>query len=321
MNLSTITTNSVVGDCINVANAKTHKQFNQEDLCISESEITQEKSAFDEMLPKHDPQFLTPIRRWEKRMGFVTPLRWVNVTSILLYHLVTLVWFLYNAAMGLWPKWQTWLFFSNTHDYRPTTIFLMTVLLILRMTGFGVTAGAHRYWCHRSYKAKTPLRLILLLCYTMAGQNTPYREAPNVSRHAVDIVYQNTIFEWVRDHRVHHKHSETAADPHDVTRGFWFSHGLAHDEETPEVLRAGRAVDMSDILRDPLVAMHTRTLFPNLNHQYIASFLDKNKISVGRKKGGDEGEWNLLLHMSIMRKSDISPAHFNAAAGLTRAWL
>ncbi|GBP22731.1 hypothetical protein EVAR_13521_1 [Eumeta japonica] len=78
---------SIVRDCSNVGNVKTYKQFTQEDLCISESEITPEKSAYDEMLPKHDPQFLTPIRRWEKRVGFVTPLRWVNVTSILLYHL------------------------------------------------------------------------------------------------------------------------------------------------------------------------------------------------------------------------------------------
>lgn len=51
--------------------------------------------------------------------------------------------------------------------------------------GFGVTGGAHRYWCHRSYKAKLPLRIILMLCYCTAGQNT--------------------LYDWVRDHRVHHK--------------------------------------------------------------------------------------------------------------------
>jgi fatty-acid desaturase len=36
--------------------------------------------------------------------------------------------------------------------------------------GFGVTAGAHRFWCHRAYKANLPLRIILMLCYVTAGQ-------------------------------------------------------------------------------------------------------------------------------------------------------
>ncbi|XP_071056017.1 stearoyl-CoA desaturase-like [Onthophagus taurus] len=32
------------------------------------------------------------------------------------------------------------------------------------------------------------------------------------------------LFEWVRDHRVHHKYSESDADPHISNRGFFFSH-------------------------------------------------------------------------------------------------
>lgn len=36
--------------------------------------------------------------------------------------------------------------------------------------GFGVTGGAHRYFTHRSFKAKLPLQLILILCYTVSGQ-------------------------------------------------------------------------------------------------------------------------------------------------------
>jgi fatty-acid desaturase len=35
--------------------------------------------------------------------------------------------------------------------------------------GFGVTAGAHRYWTHRSYKAKLPLRILLAALYLMFG--------------------------------------------------------------------------------------------------------------------------------------------------------
>jgi hypothetical protein len=36
--------------------------------------------------------------------------------------------------------------------------------------GFGVTAGAHRLWCHRAYKANLPLRICLMLAYCTAGQ-------------------------------------------------------------------------------------------------------------------------------------------------------
>jgi stearoyl-CoA desaturase (delta-9 desaturase) len=37
-------------------------------------------------------------------------------------------------------------------------------------SGFGVTAGAHRLWAHRAYKAKLPLRLILIVMNTIAFQ-------------------------------------------------------------------------------------------------------------------------------------------------------
>lgn len=54
--------------------------------------------------------------------------------------------------------------------------------------GCGITAGAHRLWAHRSYKATLPLRVFLMLCNSIANQGS--------------------IWHWSRDHRVHHKHSE-----------------------------------------------------------------------------------------------------------------
>ncbi|GBP32239.1 Acyl-CoA Delta(11) desaturase [Eumeta japonica] len=71
-------------------------------------------------------------------------------------------------------------------------------------SGLGITAGAHRLWTHRSYKAKLPLRLILLVLNSLACQNS--------------------IIDWVRKHRLHHKYSDTDADPHNASRGFFFSH-------------------------------------------------------------------------------------------------
>jgi len=72
------------------------------------------------------------------------------------------------------------------------------------MAGLGVTAGAHRLWSHQSYKAHWTVRLFLAFWFTVAGQND--------------------IYEWCRDHRVHHKWSETHADPHNANRGFFFAH-------------------------------------------------------------------------------------------------
>ena len=39
----------------------------------------------------------------------------------------------------------------------------------------------------------------------------------------IDFI-QNCIYQWVREHRVHHKFSETDADPHNTKRGFFFAH-------------------------------------------------------------------------------------------------
>ncbi|KAG8308506.1 hypothetical protein J6590_002597 [Homalodisca vitripennis] len=71
--------------------------------------------------------------------------------------------------------------------------------------------------------------------------------------------HSNTVYDWVRDHRVHHKFSETDADPHNSNRGFFFAHvGWLMQRKHPEVLRKGAQVDMSDILADPLVTFHTK---------------------------------------------------------------
>lgn len=77
-------------------------------------------------------------------------------------------------------------------------------MFLYSLSGLGITAGAHRLWAHRSYKARFPLRVILMIFNTIA--------------------FQDAAMHWARDHRVHHKYSETDADPHNATRGFFFSH-------------------------------------------------------------------------------------------------
>jgi stearoyl-CoA desaturase (delta-9 desaturase) len=71
---------------------------------------------------------------------------------------------------------------------------------------------------------------------------------------ANSIANQGSIFHWSRDHRVHHKYSETDADPHNATRGFFFAHmGWLLVKKHPDVIKAGRELDFTDLLEDPVV--------------------------------------------------------------------
>lgn len=73
------------------------------------------------------------------------------------------------------------------------------------------------------------------------------------------IFSQCTIKGWVRDHRVHHKFSETDADPHNSSRGFFFAHlGWTMMEKHPEVIKQGQQINCDDLLKDPLVPFHDR---------------------------------------------------------------
>jgi len=111
---------------------------------------------------------------------------------------------------------------------------LMWAFILWPISGFGITVGVHRLWSHRSYDASFPVRLFLMLCNSIANQGS--------------------IFHWARDHRVHHKYSETEADPHDATRGFFFAHmGWLFVKKHPAVIAAGRELDFSDLLEDSVV--------------------------------------------------------------------
>lgn len=111
------------------------------------------------------------------------------------------------------------------------------------MAALGITMGAHRLWSHRSYKATLPLRAVLGVFQTIA--------------------FQNSIWEWARDHRVHHKYSETDADPHNARRGFFFSHmGWLMYRKHPDVITKGRGLDLSDLEQDSVVAFQRKYYLP-----------------------------------------------------------
>ncbi|XP_050676925.1 acyl-CoA Delta(11) desaturase-like isoform X3 [Leptidea sinapis] len=112
------------------------------------------------------------------------------------------------------------------------TLFFNWFVFVL--ASIGVTAGAHRLWSHRAFKAKLPLQILLMVMQTLS--------------------FQRTVAHWVRDHRLHHRYSDTDADPHNASRGFFFSHiGWLLVKEHEEVEKRIKHVDMSDILSNPVL--------------------------------------------------------------------
>ncbi|XP_065186514.1 acyl-CoA desaturase 1-like [Sycon ciliatum] len=137
---------------------------------------------------------------------------------------------------------------------------LLEVIVYWQIAGLGITAGAHRLWSHRSYKASSPLRFILMLMNCAA--------------------HQGSIYHWCRDHRIHHKFSETDADPHNSQRGMFFAHmGWLLRDKHPQVLKKGGELDLSDLEADWVVTFQAKhykklsTLFcyilPGLYGQYV----------------------------------------------------
>ncbi|XP_076284690.1 acyl-CoA Delta-9 desaturase-like [Lasioglossum baleicum] len=146
----------------------------------------------------------------------------------------------------IWRSVITFLYFHVATVYGIylafTVMKLSTILwmfITTQLAAFGITAGAHRLWSHRAYKAKWPMRFILMILQTIA--------------------FQHSIYDWARDHRVHHKFTDTDADPHNAKRGFFFSHiGWLLVRKHPEVLKKGATIDMSDLKNDPIVVWQKR---------------------------------------------------------------
>lgn len=51
-------------------------------------------NTYEKML-RPEPSFLKPIRRLEQRLGFITPLRWVNIIAIITIHTIAIIYALH----------------------------------------------------------------------------------------------------------------------------------------------------------------------------------------------------------------------------------
>jgi stearoyl-CoA desaturase (delta-9 desaturase) len=105
------------------------------------------------------------------------------------------------AIVSLWGWGFGWVDFS-----------LLTGMYLL--TALGITVGYHRLFTHKSFETNAVVRFIFAALGSMA--------------------VQGSVLRWVAQHRRHHQHSDTPADPHSphhygrgvigMIRGFWHAH-------------------------------------------------------------------------------------------------
>jgi len=111
------------------------------------------------------------------------------------------------------------------------------LVMLMGYCGISITAGYHRLWSHKTYKAHPLLRLL----FAIGGA----------------CALQNDIYHWVSDHRRHHQYvDDNHRDPYSAGRGFWFSH-------MGWILRkynSGREdfSNIKDIQRDPIARWQHR---------------------------------------------------------------
>ena len=141
------------------------------------------------------------------------PIIWLNVAYILGVPLVV-------VPASAW--------YVATHGV--TWVEFLVAVVMWWATGLSITAGYHRLFAHKGYKASLPVRLFFAVFGAMAGENS--------------------VIAWASDHRYHHQHTDTDQDPYSAKKGFWFSH-------VGWILRGsvwGETYDnVPDLRRDPIL--------------------------------------------------------------------
>jgi len=107
------------------------------------------------------------------------------------------------------------------------------------LTGLGITAGYHRLWAHRAYKAGLPLQYFLAFMGTGA--------------------VEGSIHWWARGHRAHHRYTDTDLDPYGAHNGLLWSHigwMIMKPRRKPGV------ADISDLRKNPVIKFQHKFYIP-----------------------------------------------------------
>lgn len=127
-----------------------------------------------------------PAAAPESPKSAVRPLFWENIAALVGVHATAV------AAVA----------YAVGGRAAPQSLALGAVWFALCMVS--TTAGYHRLFTHRSYRAAPPLRVFYLLFGAASGQGP--------------------ILNWASDHRTHHARTDTDDDPHSIGKGFWWAH-------------------------------------------------------------------------------------------------
>lgn len=107
-------------------------------------------------------------------------------------------------------------------------------------TGLGITAGYHRLFAHRGYSARQPFKWIIM----MFGSGA----------------VEGSVRWWCRDHRAHHRYTDTDRDPYSAQNGFWYAHiGWMLIKQDPG--KIGRA-NIDDLNADPWIRWQHKHYVP-----------------------------------------------------------
>ena len=141
--------------------------------------------------------------------------------------------------------------------------------------------GYHRLWAHSSYSATLPLRIYLAAMGAGAGEQS--------------------IRWWSRDHRAHHRYTDTKKDPYSVRKGLLYSHmGWLLMSQDPKNI--GR-VNISDLNEDPVVVwQHKHIAIIGITMCFIFPCLVSG-IGWGDWQGG-------LLYAGLLRMFFVQQATF-----------
>ena len=93
--------------------------------------------------------------------------------------------------------------FALTISPSPFALFMVFLMYFIRM--FGITAGFHRFFSHKTFKTSRAFQFILAYLATSSAQMGPIW--------------------WASHHRHHHKYTDEIEDPHTPTlKGFFWAH-------------------------------------------------------------------------------------------------
>jgi len=179
------------------------------------------------------------------------PLIWTNIIFFS-------VWTLLTAVAVPW--------YALT--YGVTWMEIGACIVLWFITGLSITAGYHRLFSHKSYKASAPVRLF----YALFG----------------GAAFEASIITWAAHHRFHHRHVDTDNDPYNAKQGFWYSHmgwllehGTKHEDLS----------NVPDLWKDPICAWQ---------HRHYLSLAIGVNVAITLGLGWVTGHWVGMIVFALL---------------------